>query len=349
MAVGQGGLFSGLSYMAFGRETTYGTYVTATAGLEFISSSIHMLKENKILEQIEHSRTYTKRISLSRTIEGDVEFYVLPKNTTTGWLLQNAFGGTVTTATSTGETVGGGALTHTFLVGSMDQAYKSFTINIRKGPSTTGKVFEYTGCRINEINFTAEIDEPLKASISIMGKDSTASTQDVEAQLTTVAISPLSFENGRISVETTFASLTTSSFWHVQSAEFGLSNSLKGDTESRRIGTDTLDILPPGIASFTLNLTMRFDTTTAYAAMVAATQLAVELEFLGPTMSGSAIREGVKFQYPKCFISEAGDPEIGGPDEVITSNVVLHVLRDDSSATGYAMRALLTNNVTAYT
>lgn len=349
MAVGQGSLISAFSYIALAKESTFGTLVTATAQLMFNSSSIKMLKENKILEQIERGRTYSKRIGLGRVVEGEVESYVYPRETATGWIIANAFGvNTITSATATGETIGGGAFTHTLLIGSQSATLSSFTMNVRKGPSTTGKVFEYTGMKVNEITFSGELDEALKMSIGWMGKDATQTTNDVEAQLTTTSVVPLSFVNGRISVETSFASLTSSSYWHVQSVEFGISNSIKGDSEARRIGSDTVDVLPAGIASFTLNMTIRFDTTTAYAAMMNETQLSAELEFTGPTMSGSAIREGLKFQFPKLHVSDGGDPEIGGPDEIIVSNVVFHVLRDDTSATGYAVRALLTNNLSAY-
>ena len=102
------------------------------------------------------------------------------------------------------------------------------------------------------------------------------------------------------------------------------------------------------MSQFTLNCKIRFDTSTAYDAMMNATQLACELEFQGPTLPSSAIRQGVKFQFPKVYISESGDPEIGGPDEMLSSQVTFHVLRDDSSSTGYAVRALLTNQKTSY-
>ena len=63
MAVGQGSVFSGQSYLGIGRETSYGTGVTCTAGIDFISASLKLVKENKILEQVETSRTHAKRIS----------------------------------------------------------------------------------------------------------------------------------------------------------------------------------------------------------------------------------------------------------------------------------------------
>lgn len=343
MAVGQGALISGLSYLAVGRETTFGTYNTCTAGLDFLSCSIKTMKENKILEQIERSRTYSKRISMGRVVEGEVEFYYQPRLDACNFILQNAFGGTITSATATGETAGGAAFTHTFNIGSMDQSYPSLCLNIRKGDSAAGKVFEYSGARVGEISFSAELDEALKCNVGFVCKDSSQTSNDVASASLVPTTAVLSFVSGRLSVEPLFASLTSSSFWHIISCEFGWNNSLKSDSDSRRIGSDTLQVLPPGMAQFTLNCTIRFDTTTAYSAMMNATQLAAQLEFLGDTLPTSIIRQGIKMNFPKVFISDAGDPEIGGPDEILKSEVVFHVLRDDSSANGYAVQAEVTN------
>lgn len=347
MAVGQGENAAGFSYVSLGRETTYGTYNTATAGIDFLSFSVMSKQEGKILEEVRRSRTYGKRILQGKQVEGDIEAYFYPRLTACAYMLENAFGGAITTATATGETVGGGALTHTILLGDMDITNTALSINSRKGDSTNGKVWEYHGGRINELTLMAELDEPLKISASMVFKDFTLSGNDIESALTVSAYDCLSFVNGRVSVESSFASLTSTSFWHVQSAELTLSNNLKSDNDARRIGSDTLVVLPTGIANIALSLSMRFDTSTAYDALIAETQLSCELEFLGPTMSGSAVRQGLKIQLPRIYINEGGDPEIGGPDEILKTDVSFHVLQDVTSATGYAIRALLTNDMTS--
>jgi hypothetical protein len=348
MAVGQNELQVGLSYVAIGRETALGTYNTCTAALDAISSSLKVTLERKVLEQLERSRVMSKDLALSKKIEGEIEAYFVPTLDSCAFLLQNAFGGTITSATATGETAGGLAFSHTFNVGSMDQSYPSLCINQRKGPSSGGKVFQYSGIRVNEIGFTAEIDEALKFNCSLIGMDATVGGTDVSSALTVTAEPVLSFDAGRVSVETSFAALTTTSFWHVQSAEFGWSNNLKSDQAARRIGSNILGVLPPGKMDPTLKVKMRFDTTTAFDAMMASTQLSAELEFLGSTLTGSAIRRGIKFQFPKLKVMDAGDPEISGPDGILQSDVTFAVLRDDSSATGYAVRAILTNLKSSY-
>jgi hypothetical protein len=337
------------SYLAVGRETTYGTQVTSTAFLEFKSCSVKVIKERRIIEEITTSRTYSKEVGLSKTVEGEIECLAYPESTAFNHLLQNAMGGAITSATGTSETVGGLSFEHTILIGSMNGSYSSISINERKGQATSGRVFEYFGIRVNEMNFTAEIDEPLMCSFAVIGKDCTQTANDISAAYSSTSNEPLSFVSGRISIQAgLLASITTATVWHVQTAEFGISNNLKADAESRRIGSDTLDVLPPGIANLSLSVTMRFNTTTAFAAMMAGTEFSAELEFQGSTLSGSALTKFLKFQYPRLTIADAGDPEISGPDEILTSQVTFNVLRDVSSASGYAMRAIVRNKTASY-
>ena len=348
MAVGDTALYSGESYISFGRESTFGTYATATAGIDFIAASLKTVKDAKILEQVERKRTMSKQMSLGKVCSGEIELNFQSEVTAMGFILQNAFGGTVTSATATGETAGGAALTHTFSEGSMNQSFPSLSLNARKGPATGGKVWRYNGGRVNTLSMVGALDEPLKATVGMVFKDSTQMSDDLETFMTATAWEPLSFANGRLSVETTFAGLTTTSFWHVQTVNFQLNNNLKTDANARRIGSDVLAVLPIGVQSYELSCQIRFDTTTAYDAMINATKLAGEFEFLGSTMSTSVIRKGIKVQFQKLYIKEAGDPEISGPDDVLMSTVVFNVLRDES-ASGYAVRALLTNSIANYT
>lgn len=352
MAVGQGSLEAYNSYLAVGRESTFGTYNTCTSGLDFISASMKTTQESKMIEQIETgNRTYSKNFRAGKVIEGEIEGYVYAESTAFNYLLAQAFGGSVTSAAATGESSGGAAYDHTYPIGIItDQSYPSISLNMRKGNSAGAKVFQYHGVRVNEANFSAEIDEALKCSFSVIGKDSTLTTNDVASAIGVDTLSPLSFIGGRISIEAgTLGQVTTTSFWHVQNVEIGISNNLKSDSGSRRIGSDTLDVLPPGIAALTFNATIRFDTSTAYAAMLANTSFAAEIQFQGDTtMPSSVLKPGIKFQFPVLKIADAGDPEIGGPDEMLTSQVTFHVLRDTSSAGGYAMRAIVTNDTSSY-
>ena len=352
MPVGQYMQVGGLSYVAIGRETTLGTYSTCTAALDCLSASLMTSQDTKVLEQIERTRTFSKRISLMKKIAGDLEFYFVPQMPACGYVLQAAFGGAITSATATGETAGAGAssaMAHTFAIGNMnDQSYPSLCVNIRKGDATNGKVFNYSGVRVNQISFQSNIDDALKCSVSLLGMDSTQVSNDVSAALGITSTSHLSFVDGRVSVETSAASLTSTSFWHVQSVEFGWGNGLKADADAGRIGSQIITTLNPGMVQPSLKCKIRFDTTTAFAAMIAATKLSVEAQFQGPTMTGSAIRQGLKFTFPTVYIANAGDPSIGGPDQPLTSDVEFQVLRDDTTSTGYLVQGVLTNQTASW-
>ena len=141
--------------------------------------------------------------------------------------------------------------------------------------------------------------------------------------------------------------VTSSSFWYVQSMEFKISNNLNSDSTARRIGSDTIDVLPPGLAQFELKATIRFDTTTAYDAMMAGTRLAAEFFCDGVTMTGSKLKSSIKLTMPYVVITDAGDPEIGGPNEVLTSEVTFAVLRDPTTS-GYAVKAVVINDTSSY-
>lgn len=346
--VGANALISPLSYVAIGRETVLGTYNTCTANLEFQSSSLKTTQENKVLEEITRNRVMREKIKMGKVVEGELSFYFRPESDACNYILQQGMGGAITTATATGETVGGSAFTHTYEIGDMDNSYTSLCINTRKGQVTDGKIFQYSGMRVNEWGISAEIDESLVMNASLIGFDSTVTTNDVESALTTTCLESLSFVSGRVSIENSFSSLTSTSFWEVQSVNFTMTNNLKADNESRRIGSDILEVLPVGMANLELTLGIRFDTTTAHDAMLNGTQLACELVFQGSTLTGSNLRKELKLQFPKLFVNDSGDPEIGGPDEILVSEVTFNVLHDCSSAGGYAIKAYVTNNTSSY-
>jgi hypothetical protein len=308
-------------------------------------------KDNKIIEQIERSRTYSQRTGMMKKVSGDMNFYFQPQLDACTFMLQNACIGTITSATASGETTGAGsssAMDHTFNIGDTYQSYTSLCINERKGDSSAGKVFQYVGVRVNEIGFSAELNDALKCHVGLVGLDVSQGANDVQTTTMQTSTSVLSFADGRVSVEASFASLTSSSFWHVQSVEFGWNNNLKSDAASGRIGSNVITVLPPGMANFSLKCKMRFNTTTAWDAMMASTKLSVQLDFQGPTMSGSNIRQKLRVNFPVCYVNNAGEPAIGGPNEILSSDVEFHVLRQDDTTAGFAMQAVVTNQKSSF-
>lgn len=350
MADGQNANVGFNSYILVGREATFKTYSTCTAGLDFLSASLKTAQEQKVLETVSNKRTYADRISLSKSVSGELEYYMAADSDAAQYILQNAMGGgTITSASASGDTAGAGVYEHTYDLNNFSNTYTSLCLNHRKGDETNGKIFEYSGGRVNELTLSGEVDNALLCNASMIFVDSSVTTNTAPAaSITVTGQTPLSFSNMRLSVEATLASLTASAFWHVQSFEFGINNSLKSDSDSRRIGSSLLDVLPAGVAQFTFNFSMRFDTLTAYNAMLNETAYAAQLAFQGPTITGSTLRHEVRITMPRIYINDAGDPEVGGPDEILKAEVSALVLRDDSSAGGYAVRALARNKTASY-
>lgn len=350
LTIGASQITSLESYVAVAGESTWGTYATCTNQLIFESTSITKKRNTKVIEEIVRntSRTYQSRVNLGVSVDGDIAFNYRPQSDACNLFLINAFGGAVSSATVTASV----SYLHTINVGDMDNntnssssTIKSLSVNIRKG-GTDGKVFEYHGCRVNELMFTAEVDDVLKCNATLIGKDATNNTNDISAALACPTANPLIFHQGRISLEATTTSLVTTASWHVQSVEFGISNNLKSDTQARAIGSETLEVLPPGVANLTLNVSMRFDTVTAYAALMAGTKYACDLEFIGVTLPSSDKTEYLKFRLPAIYIKEGAEPEIGGPDEILKTDITFDVLCD--SCSGYSVQATLQNGTQNY-
>ena len=350
ISIGSSQIMAMNSYCGLGKETSWGTGVTCTNQLFFESASITKKQNSKILEEIVRgsSRAYTDRVLTSVMVDGELTGNFRADEDSCILLLGNALGGAITSSTVSAAS----CFLHTINIGDMQNntntagaAFQGISINLKKG-GTDGKVFEYIGCRVNELMFTAEIDEPLKFSATLIGKDATLTTNDISSVMTNTTCDPLMFSGGRISIELTTTSLATAASWHVQSIEFGISNNLKSDTEAREIGSDTLSILPPGVANITLNCSMRFDTTTAWSAMMAGTKYSAQLEFVGATISGAGSKQYLQLNFPKIYIREGAEPEIGGPDEILKTDLVFDVLCD--SVTGYAMNALVQNGTASY-
>jgi hypothetical protein len=352
--IGQNANMGFSSYLVVGRELTFGTYNTCTAGLDFLNAKFSTKKDSKIIEAVRNSRTFIDRIGLGKMVEGSLEFYMASDSDASQYLLQNAFGGgvsggTIVSATTSGDTTGAGVFDHVYSIAGFDATYSSLCFNMRKGDATNGKIYEYSGARVSELGLKAAVDDALMCSASIVMTDSTVTTNSTPAgSLTPIGQTPLSFVNMRFAVENSFASLTASAFWHVQSIDFSIKNNLKADADSRRIGSDLLQVLPPGPVNFALSVAMRFDTLTAYNAMLSETQLSAQMVFQGSTIAGSKFPQLVQIDLPRVYIQDAGDPEIGGPDALLKATVSFHVLQDDSSTGGYACKATVRNKTTAY-
>ena len=327
------------SYVAVGKETTWGTYASATTALEFISCSFKTEIESQKLDSIGLNRGFTKRVQLNKSVAGSLEMNLHTVESTP--LIANAMGGVVTT--TPGST---GAYLHSISAGNMDTGLSSLSFNVRKGAS---HAFHYTGGRVNVMKISAEAGDLVKASFDMIFKDSTQLSDDIAASLSITSILPMTFVNGTFRYAATEALAGTSTAEEcIQGFELEVNNNLAADAESRCLGSNLLGVLPPTRREVNLTITQRWDTTTTYQRFLQATQGAVELYFRGNDSLTSDFFHEITIRLPKVF-QNSSDPTLEGSDSIIQSEITYDVLVDNpATTTGKDIGITVRNNVASY-
>ena len=156
------------SYVGVGKETTWGTAVSPTIFLEFLDESIE-----KNIEPIKSGALvgdrFNKSLLLSGSIDiaGDFSIEVNPDNI--GLLLGATLG--AETTTQVGATT---AYDHVFTPAA---AIIPLSVEVgRDIASASDKAFRYSGCAINTLALSCELNSILKATFGILGKDESEET-----------------------------------------------------------------------------------------------------------------------------------------------------------------------------
>lgn len=339
MAVGDSAESSIRSYIAYGKETTYGTYASATTSIEALSCSFRTDIDSIKLESFgTTSRNFTKRVQTDKKVGGTLEQYLHPIESVL--LFSNALGGPLVTTSLTS------AATHSLSSGNFDTstAILGLSFNERKG-SNSNHVFRYSGGRVNSLAISAEVGQPVKLSAEIMFMDSTLGSDDISATLSISSVAPFIYHQGVYRYQATEAAAqTTTAEERIQSFEMTINNNLE---EGRELGRQTLRTLPPKRQDIELTINQRWDTTTTYNRFIQATQGSIEFVFTGQSISAEHNNK-LTIRLPKVF-QNSSDPEIGGPDELLNSEISFDVLNDNpNTTTGKAIGVTFINAITTY-
>jgi len=277
MAIGDTALFGYNSVLGIEEETAYGTKAAATAAsfIEFNSESLKHSFEIKALESITQSRDYSRAVMLNETNEGSIEANLNPMVDSQVFLIKQAMGGYVTTAT-----IVAAALRHTIYTGDMETTkatttssdVKSLSIWADKG----GRRWEFLGARVNQLSIKGEVGGPVVMTAEIIAKAGTVSTDSLTCVI--VDSPPALFHGVTIKFADNVASVTASGTAETfQAFEFTLNNNLVADAAARALGSRQLSICPPTRRDVGIKLTQRFDTVTAYNRFTNLTTMAMEI------------------------------------------------------------------------
>jgi hypothetical protein len=325
------------SYVAVGKETTYGTYASATTAIEALSCSFKTERKSEKLEQLYKNRGYVKRVLLDKNVAGSLDMFLHPDES--ALVLANALGGAVV------STASGTAYNHSMSAGNYDTttAILSLSFNVRKGDE---HVQRFMGGKVNTLKISGQVGEVIKMSADIIFKDSTTLADDISTALSVTAIAPYTFIDGVFRYTNAEASLTSTVEEKIQGFELTINNNLKPE-EGRELGSMVLSVLPATRRSIELKITQRFDTTTTLDRHLSATIGAAELFFTGESITAEHGYE-MRFRFPKLYQNSA-DPELGGPEDILKSEISYDVMVDSpNTTTGKDIGVTVVNTRTAY-
>jgi hypothetical protein len=339
MAVGSNAYPIVPGYVAMGKETTWGTYASATTGVEAISCSFRTEIESEKLDTIGINRGFSKRVTLNKTVGGELETYLHPVES--ALLLANALcGQVVSTAGSTG------VYNHSISAGNYDTTtcILGLSFNLKKG----GQTWRYSGGRVNSMKISAAVGEPVKCSWELIFKDSTIPSDDIGGSLSVSSFLPMTFVNGTFRYAATEAAAATTTVAEpIQGFELTVNNNLVSEEGARELGTNLLTVLPPTRREVELTITQRFDTSSSYNRFIQATIGAAELFFRGPDSLSSDFFTEITFRMPKLY-QNSSEPTMDGADSIAQSEITYDVVVDNpNTTTGKDIGITVKNNLSS--
>lgn len=340
MTIGQGYEMGVVSYVAMFKETTFGTFpadgATGASTMEPLSVGFKTEIASQKLETISRNRGATKRVQLDKTVGGTLEQYLHPEESVLP--IAVALGGGIASASLSGGFV------HSLTAGNFDTSPASLSFQVRKGATNH---WQYMGGRVNSLVISANVGEPVKVSYEFMFQDSTQAGTDIASSLSISSVLPFTYVQGAYRYAGTEASITSTAIEYIQSFELTINNNIKNDASARAIGSNIPQVLAPTNRSIEFKMNQRFDTLTAWNRFVDNTQGAIELFFEGQSVS-SKQNFTCQIRMPKVFMNTP-DPEISGPGDIISSEIVFDVLVDNpSTSTGKDIGFTFINSTASY-
>ena len=270
MAIGDSSRQGYNTIIGVGRESTWGVTASSFYYVEFLSESLSHIVEEILIESINSTRDYIRRLTGNESVEGGLETHFDPASGATVRLMQGAIGGTISSSSLTT-----GSYRHIMSVGDTDSSgAKGLTLNvINAAKTTTARNMMFTGCKVNSWTLKGEIGSPVVMTNEFIGK--TAEKDNGSLPAASFPNSPpVNFSGITIKVGGSSSSVTEECF---TGFELTINNNLVSDSNVRCLGSRTLATLPATRREVKLKLTQRFDTTTSYDRFIENTMCAVSI------------------------------------------------------------------------
>jgi len=241
---------------------------------------------------------------------------VVPVDSIAFWYWLRAALGAPTTA-------GSDPYTHTYKAGTTRE---SFTLEYQFTELGTSKYFQYTGCKIAGMSFSAGADGELVATFDVVGAVETIASSSFDGTPTTLSMSRL--KNSHLTMTEGGSALNNATLVDCN-INFNL------DTGQYVIGgSSVLASLPDGIITVAGNLNVLFEDVTLLEKAINSTESAIVLTFSAGASSALAITIP-EIKYTR------NSPGIEGPQGIAISLPFIGYYDDNSDLTSFM--AVLTN------
>jgi len=279
------------SWIGFAPESSYGTPVSPTNYLEIESETL--MKEVQRIEAMSILRRGTvdnKIISGAVQVGGDISFPVQFD----GWLplAYQAFGSL--TDSQPDVTNASSAWKHTFKIADVLPAALTFEVFRDTTQFTTepNKSFVYSGCKISKMEFACNLNEVLKCSVGVMGKQEARSSRSVTNP---------SFSSSPYAVFTEGIVSYNGNDVEASNINLSLENNL---TYRYKLGSAlTREPVPDSKIMATGSFEMEFQSWDQYDDFVNTTERALTVTFTGPNIAAGVNYE-IKFTCSQIFIEK---------------------------------------------
>lgn len=261
------------TYVGIAKEVTFGTFVTSTAFGEFNSESFKMEIAEILVDAINGSPSYKKRLQGQKTVTGSLEVPVMGGSP---FILNLVSAITGAAGAMTTLAVGAYSYVFPFRVSNNNNSY-SFSISRDTADSTA--TFNYTGCKVNSAEISCDNAGLLKLKVDFIGKLETVYNSIATASYVTT--NPLYFKNGTISIGNSVTVATTTTF---QSCGFNFGNNLVSD---RVIGDQSVVLLEASRADVTANLEQLWADNSMYNRFINATPTYIKALFSGESLTAA--------------------------------------------------------------
>lgn len=340
MGVGNSVPFMGYeSVVAFGKEVTFGTFVTGTAWIEFTSESLKHNIELLKVDTISGRREFAKTLQGNATVDGAIEAPLNLASDACVMLIQQALGGTTSVVAASGT-----SYTHTFKTGNMEDNtmtaahIKGLSIAVRPG-AAANKTWNFYGCRVNTLTLKGEAGTPVSIVAELVGKGCSLSSTVPAAVYSDVL--PCNFVGVTIKTGATSTSIAEEYF---KSFELSINNNL--DTNHRVLGSREIVKSYPVKQQVSLKLSQVFDTTTAYDRYLGMTSTYFEITLDSQQIvnTGSTGTYKAMIYLPNCKLSP-NTPAVSGPGPIQQE---LEYEAYYASTQSYAVQMTVRNKTASY-